>query len=107
MTETGITEFGRGLGDVVATCTEQFSGALHSQFSEILGNGQADFARKHPAQVKRTATDFLAKGFQRQRIGEVAGKKFLRALDPLTRHPLLPHTEKFRILWLEEEMRHQ
>src|SRR6266446_1879136 len=34
-------------------------------------------------------------------------QQFLSSLDPLTRHPFLPHAEKFRILGRKKKMRHQ
>src|ERR1051326_4025357 len=59
MAETRVANFGRGFGHVVTTGAQQFSRAFHSQFPKVLRNRQTDFARETPAQIKRTAANFL------------------------------------------------
>src|SRR6478736_1982240 len=51
MTQAGITDFGCRFGYVVATGAQQFRCAFHSQFSQILRNGQDHLPRKTPAEI--------------------------------------------------------
>ena len=68
MTETGVADFGCGFGHIVATGAQQFGRAFHSKLPQVLRNGQTDLARKHPAQIKRTAANFLAEHLEREGI---------------------------------------
>src|SRR5207247_34648 len=62
---------------------------------------------KNTAEIKRAATDFLPKHFEHWRIRQIMAQQFLSSLDPFTRHPLLPHTEKFRVFGRKKKMCHQ
>src|SRR5262249_40233504 len=107
MTQARITDFGRSFSDIVTSRAQKLGCAFHSKIAQILRNSQTDFARKNPAQIERTAAHFLPNYFQRRWIGEVAREKLLRAFHAFARDAFLPHTEKFRIFWCEEKMRHE
>src|SRR5204863_6996089 len=107
MAQTQISDFCSGFSDIVSSRAQQLRRAFHPQLAQILRNGQTDFAGKNPAQIKRTAADFLADCFQRRWICKVTSQDLLDALDPLARDAFLPHAEKLRIFRSEKKMRHK
>src|SRR2546430_5892584 len=83
MAQARVTDFGGGLGDVIASASQKFGGALHPKLSQILRNGQANFARKTSAQIKRATADFAAEHFQSRRLSQIAREQFLRSLHAI------------------------
>src|SRR5687768_602336 len=78
--EAGVTDLGGRFGDVISAGAQKLGRALHPELAQILRNGEADFAGKTAAKVKRTATDFAAEHFERRRLREIAGEQFFGSL---------------------------
>src|SRR5256885_17015858 len=79
MAQAGVADFGRRFSYVIAAAPEQFRRALHPRVAQELRNGEANFPRKDPAQVKRTAAHFLPEHFERRRIDQIAHKELFCA----------------------------
>src|ERR1041385_737683 len=107
MTQARIANFGCRFRDIITPASQKFRGAFHPEVAQILRNGEPNLARKDPAQVKWTATDFLAQHFQRWGMSQITRQQFLGPFYSVTGHALLPHTKEFRIFWFKEEMGHQ
>src|SRR5262245_5440454 len=107
MTQARVTHFCRSFSDVVASGAQQLRRAFHSYVAKILWNGETDFARKNPAQIKRAAAHFLSQHFQRRRVREIALQNLPHTFDSLARQAFLTHAEKFGVFWREKKLRHE
>src|SRR5438094_5800847 len=68
MTQARVADFCRGFSDVVTSGAQQLGRAFHPHVAQILRNGETDFARKNPAQIKRAAAHLLSQHFQGWRV---------------------------------------
>src|SRR2546429_1876124 len=106
MAQARVAYFRRGFRDVMFSSAQKLGGTFHPELAQKLRDGEADFFRKNPAQIKRAAPDFTPEHLERGRLGEIAREQFLRARDPVAGDPLLPHAKELGIFRREKKMRH-
>ena len=97
MAEAVVTYFECSFRHVALAGTQQFSGALHADLTDVLLDGQSYFLGEKAAQVKRAATYEPAQFFERRWFAESFSQEGARSLDTFSRGPLLPGTEKFAV----------
>jgi hypothetical protein len=95
MAQAVVTDFQRGLGDIVFAGFQQFRRALHAQLAQMLRDRVAGLRGKNPAQIKMAAADFFAQFLQRRRLGQVLFQQKNHLLDAFLREPLLARAEHF------------
>ena len=105
MAEAVVADGHRRFGDVALAAAQQFGGALHADFAQVLLDGHAGFLRKKAAQIKRAATNFSAELFERRRVFEAFAQNDAHALDAIARRALGARAEKFTASRTEEKQR--
>jgi hypothetical protein len=95
--EAVVTHFECSFRHVALAGTQQISGALHADLTDVLLDGQSYLLGEKAAQVKRAATHESAQFLQRRRFAESFAQEGARSLDTFSRGPLLPGTEKFAV----------
>src|SRR5205085_8515496 len=78
MAQARVAYFRRGFRDVMFSSAQKLGGTFHPELAQKLRDGEADFFRKNPAQIKRAAPDFTPEHLERGRLGEIAREQFLR-----------------------------
>jgi len=108
MAERRITDFEGGFGDVVFAGLEEFGGAFHAEFAQVLGNGHAGLGGKGAAKVEGTASDFAPNLLEGKGFDEILAQKPDDLIDAFAGDALLAIAEIFiRPAALKKEFGHQ
>ena len=94
VTEAVVADGDGGFRDVASAGAQEFSGAFHPDLANVLLDGHAGFLREKAAEVKWTATNFLAELFQRRRFFEAFAEDQARFLDAFAGGALGARAEK-------------